>query len=40
MENETATEFVRLRPSTKKRLDEIGTKNESYDDIIVRLLAK
>ncbi len=38
MFKEKATEFIRLRPSTKKKLTSIGNKNDSYDDIIKRLL--
>lgn len=29
---------VKVSPETKKRLDLIGCKNDSYDDIIKRLL--
>jgi len=31
---------IALRISTKKMLDEFGKKNESYDDIIRRLIKK
>lgn len=38
MSGEKATEFIRVAPSTKKKLTKLGKKNDSYDDIIRRLL--
>ena len=32
------TTVIRLLVSTKDRLDSLGKKNESYDDIIQKLL--
>lgn len=29
---------IRIKKTTKKKLDEKGTKADSYDDIILRLL--
>jgi len=29
---------VRLKQTTKERLSKIGSKGETYDDIIIRLL--
>lgn len=34
----TMTELIKLRTKTKKRLTEIGHKDETYDDIVERLL--
>ncbi len=31
---------IRIRKSTKEKLDNNGKKSESYDDIILRLLEK
>jgi predicted DNA-binding protein len=32
------TTTVRINPETKKRLDSLGAKNDTYEDIISRLL--
>jgi len=37
---ETATESVRLRPSTKVRVEKLGRKGDTFDDIITKLLDK
>ena len=29
---------IRLSTDTKKRLDALGAKNDSYEDIVIRLL--
>ena len=31
-------QLIKIYPETKQRLDSIGKKNDSYDDIIRRLL--
>lgn len=33
-----ATELIRISSNTKKTLDALGKKNETYDDIIIKLL--
>jgi hypothetical protein len=37
-ESEEETTTIRLKKSTKILLDKFGTKPESYDDILLRLL--
>jgi len=37
---EKATETIRLRSRTKRQLDQLGGKNDSYDKIIQRLLSE
>jgi hypothetical protein len=32
------TTLIRLEVSTKDRLDDLGKKNDSYDDVIKKLL--
>jgi len=34
------TKLIKVKLSTKDKLDKLGSKGESYDDIIVRLLNK
>ena len=31
---------VRVRNVTKQKLDDLGTKNQSYDDIIAKLIKR
>lgn len=31
---------IRIRASTRKKLEDLGGKSETYDDVIVRLLGK
>jgi hypothetical protein len=35
-----ATEFIRISKETKNLLDNLGKKNDSYNDIIKKLLKK
>lgn len=35
-----ATKGIRVRVSTKKKLDELGKKGDTYDGIIRRLIEK
>jgi predicted CopG family antitoxin len=35
-----ATEFIRISKETKNTLDKLGNKNDTYNDIIERLLKK
>jgi len=32
------TTTIRLQKETKEKLDKIGNKSESYDDILIKLL--
>jgi len=34
------TTTIRIKFSTKTKLDKIGNKNDSYDDVINRLIKK
>jgi len=38
MKKEWATHSINIRKSTKKRLDNIGKKNDTYDRLITFLL--
>ncbi|MEK6952823.1 MAG: hypothetical protein AABX29_07450 [Nanoarchaeota archaeon] len=40
MPSEKGFTTIRISNRTKKILDELGKKNESYDDLIFRLLKK
>ena len=40
MSEDNTSTTIRIRVKTKKKLDEIGRKNESYNDVIERLLKK
>lgn len=38
MENGNVTTTIRLSRDTKARIDSLGKKNESYDDVLGRIL--